>query len=175
MVNVRPSSLSAGHGGPRFNVLLTEDRPRGAEAWFAQLPRLLEPQGVRAYLARSGREAISLAERQPIHAAVLDLETPPTRDSDERDASSMSHAARGSFSGRPTWLLELFQRLPNRPPIIVIRPPQPNVRQAERLLTEALRLGAFSVVDRPVHLEQLLSIFQRLMERQYKGQWPNDS
>ena len=60
-VHTQPSS--------RLNVLITEDRPHPPEHWTSQLPRLLEPQGIVAYLARSGREAIDLAER--VHATLI--------------------------------------------------------------------------------------------------------
>jgi CheY-like chemotaxis protein len=160
----------------RFQVLLTQDRPRGEEAWFHQLTRLLEPQGVRAFVARSGREAIAMAAREAFHAAVIDLGTPPTVADDGTDPTDpLSRgfpAAPGSFGRTELWLLELLQRLPNRPPVVVLRQPAISRAQAERILGDALRLGAFSVLDKPVNLEQVLATFRRLVERQYRGQWP---
>ena len=70
------------------------------------------------------------------------------------------------------WLLELFRRMRNSPPTVVLRSPTYNRADAERLLQEALRLGAFSVLDKPVELEQLLAVFRRLVDRQYRGLWP---
>ena len=61
----------------RLNVLLTEDAPSDPEHWTGQLSRLLQPQGVAAYVARSGVEAIDLVERVDIHAAVIDMYQPP--------------------------------------------------------------------------------------------------
>ncbi len=143
-------------GRHRFNVLLTEDRPHPGEHWTRQLPRLLEPLGVRAYVARCGTEAVELAERYAIHAAVIDLATP-------RDPA---HAPAG------TWLLELFNRLERRPPLVVLRSPAGDRRKTERELLEAMRLRAFTVLEKPIGVEQILATFQRLMERQYRGQWP---
>lgn len=141
----------------RFNVLLTEDRPQPGEHWTRQLPRLLQPMGVRAYVARCGTEAVQYARQYAIHAAVIDLATP-------RDPA---RAAAG------TWLLELFNRLERRPPVVVLRSPAGDRRRDERELLEALRLRAFTVLEKPVDIEQLLAVFQRLMERQYRGQWPS--
>ena len=41
-----------------------------------------------------------------------------------------------------------------------------------RALNEALRLGAFSVMEKPVDVEQLLGVFRRLMDKRYRGNWP---
>ncbi len=148
--------------GSRFNVLLTEDRPREESHWTRQLPRLLAPQGVTAFIARTGKEAVACAERVAIHAAVIDLATPLS------DADSSQPAV------DPTqlWLLELFRRLPQRPPTVVLHGGFFSQRKVDRILSKALRLGAFSVLAKPVDLEQLLRVFQRMVDRRYAGAWP---
>lgn len=143
----------------RLNVLLTENRPHAPEHWTVQLPRLLEPQGVVAYVARSGQEAIGLATRFQIHAAVVDLGLPV--DDPSRPAVE---------GGR--WLVEFFRRLPHQPPVVIINSPAYTDAQVTRLLQEALRLGAFSVLNKPVNIEQLLAVFQRMLNRRYQGAWP---
>lgn len=163
MMNVRHPS------GARLNVLLTEDRPHAPEHWTGQLPRLLAPQGVAAYVARSGREAIDLAGRVQLHAAVIDLSTP--LGDDEHDTATGPGGA-DTRSPAGIWLLELFRRLPNQPPVVVVRGPAVSARQFDRLMREALRLDAFSVVNKPVDLEQMLTVFQRLIDRRYRGAWP---
>ncbi len=153
----------------RFNLLLTEDRPHvGEQHWTAQLPRLLLPQGVNAQVVDSGEKAIAMAERLEIHAAVIDLGTP-------RGDGDAWHMRPGPASAGPggLWLLELFRRLPNRPPVVLLRKPAYSRTQAERLLREALRLGAFSVLNKPVDIEQLLAVFQRVVDRRYRGAWPD--
>ena len=160
MVIARPKSE------PRFNVLLTEDRPHPESHWTRQLPRLLQPQGVQSYVAHTGREAIDLAEQMQFHAAVVDLHIPI-------GAAADDHPAVDSTSGGGMWLLELIRRLPNRPPVVVLRRPAFSQRQAERMLNQALRLGAFSVMNKPVDIEQLLGVFRRLMDRRYSGAWPS--
>jgi CheY-like chemotaxis protein len=158
MVEVRLHS--DGSAPARFNVLLTQDRAYPDEHWTSVLPRLLQPQGIVAYIARSGREAMDLAGHLEIHAAVIDLARP--LDEAAEKAAAQEAGLR---------LLELFHRLPNRPPMVVVHRPAYN-READRLLREALRLGAFSVLHKPVELEQVLAVFRRLLDRQYHGNWP---
>ena len=169
MVQVRHER--AGEGC--FNVLLTEDREHAIEHWTRQLPRLLEPFGVRTWLASSGLNALAEADRTRFHAAVIDLLTPaepaPTR-------STPGAAGRASTGGgaRPggLWLLEVLQRRPNRPPIVVVDNGAYEWRRAQRYLNEALRLGAFTVISQPVNLEALLQAIRRLLDRRYAGHWP---
>ncbi len=148
----------------RFHVMIAEDRPYAAEHWTSQLPRLLEPQGVISYVVRTGRQAIHLAEQFELHAAVIDMATPLDEDG----------ALAGAGAGEPaeTWLIELFRRLPNRPPLVIVHAADYSQRKLDRLLHQALKIGAFSVLNKPVELEMILSVFQRLVERQYGGAWP---
>ena len=73
------------------------------------------------------------------------------------------------------WLLELLRRMPNQPPVVLLRKPAYSRSQAERILRDALRLGVFSVMNKPVELEQLLAVFQRLVDRRYSGAWPGNA
>ena len=168
MVNVHPPiDLHGNPGfrkGARFNVLLTEDRPHSDQHWTSQLPRLLEPQGVVSHVVQTGQQAIDLAERMEIHAAVIDLATPIYAELGKRP---QSHVCPGGI-----WLMELMRRLPNQPPIVMLRKPAFSQRQAVRTLTDALRLGAFSVMNKPVDVEQLLGVFRRLLDKKYRGAWP---
>jgi len=147
-----------GTSGGRFNVLLTRDRDREAEHWTSQLPRLMQPLGVRAFLAHTGREALDLFEHHPIHAALIDIATPP------------------QVNAQPDglWLLQILTRKPNRPPIVIVNHTYAE-RRAERLLNEALRLGAFSVINRPQHVEHLLTVIARLVAREYNNYWPPET
>lgn len=155
----------------RFNLLLTEDRPHvGEQHWTALLPRLLVPQGVNAFVVDSGQKAIAVADRMEIHAAVIDLGTPRGKGTAWQMRPGLPSAGPGGL-----WLLELFRRLPNSPPVVLLRKPAYSRVQAERLLREALRLGVFSVMNKPVDIEQLLAVFQRLVDRRYSGTWPDAS
>ena len=161
-------------------MLITEDRPYPVEHWTAQLPRLLEPQGVTAYVARSGREAIDVAHRVQIHAAVIDWGTPigqaaPCQTGSTGDPTPdrlFGIAGGGLGAAAGMWLLELFKRLPNHPAIVVVLGPAVSQRQFDRLMRDALRLGVFSVVNKPVDLEQMLTVFRRVIDRRYRGTWP---
>ena len=155
--------------GSRFNVLLTEDRLRRPDHWSRQLPRLMEPMGVQSYLVHSGQEAMALAERTSIHAAVIDLATPriaPTPGA----AGAIEHRAADMPGG--LWILELFRRLRQTPPVVLVRSRAIMQRDVDRLLRDALRLGAFTVLEHPVNLESLLLVFRRLVDRWYHGAWP---
>ena len=153
----------------RLNVLLAEDRPHAPEHWITQLPRLLAPQGVAAYITRYGHEAIELAQHVDIHAVILDLASPPNYPS---NGSSRPRSSRSFIYPSGSWLLQLGRLLPNRPPVIVVRGRAYSRGQVEHLLREALKLGVFSVVNAPVHLEHLLIVLQRIVDQQYRGHWP---
>ena len=186
MVNARPpippSDPDSGlrpAGGSRFNVLLTEDRQRPVEHWTRQLPRLVAPLGIHAQLATSAREAAALAEQQLFHAVITDLATPvepasPRGDgsgSTEDPASGGGGTSGGGGEGGGLWLLQVLQRRAQRPPVIVVNS-RATRQQAVRLLNDALRLGAFSVINRPADLHPLLTAIQRLLNRHHQGQWP---
>jgi len=149
----------------RLNVLLTEDMPREAEHWTRQLTLMLRPLGIEAYIANSGVEAVSLAKRVTFHAAVIDLHTP------RGDAPGEMGSPTGE-SG--LWLLNLMRRLPNSPPVVVLRRPAVNPAEVNRLLSETLELGVFSVLVKPVGVQDLLAQFRRLIDRRYHGAWPGD-
>lgn len=175
MVNVRrhvdrdsaewpPDGATPGLGRrARLNVLLTEDYPQPTEHWTVQMQRLLEPLGVASFVARNGEEALEVTARVQIHAAVVDLSTPMAPPARRRA---------GMGSPGELWLLDLLRRLPTRPPVVVVRSPAFSRVDMDRLMAEALRLGAFSVLNKPVDLERMLAVFQRLIERRYRGSWP---
>lgn len=143
----------------RLNVLLTRDRPHAPEHWTTQLPQLLEPQGVVAYVASSVEEAYDVATTHTIHAAVIDLACP-------RGASKSRSATDHAIGA-----IELFRRLPHSPPLVVLHASS-SPRQIDRIMRESLRLGVFCVIKKPVDLHQLLEVFRRLVDRQYQGAWP---
>ncbi len=152
----------------RFNVLLTEDRDHAPGHWTRQLPRLLQPQGVQAYVARTGKEAVALVNDVEIHAALIDLATP------QDDPRNMTGSSKGVAPGdaQGLWVLEVLRRLPNRPPVVVVNSRAIARGEAQRCLNQALRLGAFTVVNRPSDIEDMLNVIRRLIDRQYEGAWP---
>ena len=124
----------------------------------AELPRLLDPLGVRCLEARCGRDAATLVEQQEIHIAMVDLEMPMDLDGDRRPAGHR--------------LIQLLRRIEPTPPIVLLRPAQASRRESERGLSDALREGVFAVLDRPLGLESMLETLRRVVRRHYADRWP---
>ena len=168
MLNVRPHQPDppeltpepTSPSGARFRVLLTEDRARPDEHWTRQLTQLVRPLGVQASIAADAKQALAILESTSIHAAVIDLNTP---------------GGQSSETGGGLWLLQVVQRLPHRPPVVVVNSHSYSQKQSGRMLNQALNLGAFSVVNWPVQIDTLLSTFQRLIERAYNNHWPPEA
>lgn len=148
-----PDSLE----GSRLNLLLSCEAEQAASA-VEQLPRLLEPMGIRTIRATSGQGAATVICKYPIHIAVVDFSIPLT--------------AAGNPRAGGTRILELLRRLEEPPPTVVIRPRQAVARESARGLSEALREGAFAVMDRPIHLESMLEVMRRILKRHYSDVWP---
>jgi len=118
--------------------------------------------------ADSGEEAAQLIRTQPVHIAVVDLEIPV------HNMPSTSHRVnRSTFaSDGGVRILKLLRRLNPTPPTIVVRPPQATEREHVRGLSHSLRDGAFAVLDRPLHMEALLEVLRRVLQRHYENLWP---
>jgi DNA-binding NtrC family response regulator len=125
----------------------------------SQLARLLEPLGILSIHANTGEEAQTIIANRSVHIAVVDLGIPLT-------------AQRQSEPGGPR-ILELLQRLDAPPPTVVVRPPLSGVREDRRTLADALRCGAFTVLDRPLGLETMLQTMRRVVRRHYADHWPD--
>ena len=163
MVAAAYSTTTAPTDGPksdRLHVMVTD---RG-QRWAQQIPRLLEPHGVRSYTVHTSDEAVDLLQATPIHVAVVDmfLDTDP-------DATPSTTRLPGGLK-----LLQVIQRIDRRPPaVMVVRSRHFDPRIDNFVLAEALKLNAFSVLDHPVEIEQMLSVLRRALERYYRGQWPD--
>ncbi len=155
---MNPKQPQSQNAQGRLNVLLTVDRPREDEHWTRQISVFLQPMGVNAIIADTGQEAIEIAKNTQIHAALIDLETP---------TGTTAQSSAGGF-----WLMELLNRLEYQPPVIVVRSPTFDRQELDRLLIESMRLGAFSVLDKPLNMEDVLANFKRLLDKQYRGNWP---
>lgn len=142
----------------RLNLLLSWGGWR-RDAVVDQLPRLLEPLGIRTIRVDCGQDAADVIRHDVVHIAVVDLEVP------------LSRGGRPDGAGG-TRTLELLRRLEQPPPTVVVRPPQPEVRESVRGLLRALRGGAFTVLDRPLQLEPTLEVMRRILRRHYAGAWP---
>ena len=131
----------------RFTVLLANEQ----ESWHDHVRRLLEPQGVQTISAHSGREALSVIERQPVHVAVLDTQMP-------------------QLGGLQVvrMMREMNKAAPRKaPPAILVANDL-----TSHLLREALMMHVFSVLSKPVDLNVLLDALARVMRRHYESRWP---
>lgn len=153
------------HYGGRLRVLLA-DRSDGP--WARQLPRLLQPQGVTTIRVTTVGDAVAQIEAHPIHAAVIDLATPIETDRNDPTVRS-GHVVAGGLK-----LLRVIHRLDPTPPAVVVRGRYFDRKTDDRLLRDALKLDAFSVLDEPVELEQVLETLRRLLQRHYGGAWPTE-
>ncbi|MDZ4754898.1 MAG: hypothetical protein SGJ11_10435 [Phycisphaerae bacterium] len=128
-----------------------------------QLPALLGPLGIDCYRCRTGIEATEFLRRaaghHPVHIAIVDLSIP------------MEACCARAMPAGPR-VMQLLRRLDQPPPTVVVRPPQPSTRDSARGLSEALRDGAFTVIDGPVRLENMLEVLRRVVRRHYRDHWP---
>src|SRR5438270_6384292 len=122
----------------RLTVLLANEQ----EGWHQTVRQLLEPQGVQTLSARSGREALNLIERQPVHVAVLDAQMP-------------------QLNGLQ--VVRRLQEVPNAPPAILLA-----ADLTSYLLREALSMHVFSVLSKPVDFNVLLDSLARVLRRHYE-------
>src|SRR3954447_21913093 len=126
----------------RFTVLLANEQ----EEWHRTVRGLLEPQGVQTVVARSGREALNLIEKQPIHVAVLDQQMPQL----------------GGLQ-----VIKLMREMAKAPPAILLANQLTN-----NLLHEALGMHVFTVLTKPVDLNVLLDALARVLKRYHESRWP---
>ena len=125
----------------RLSVLL----PANQEQWHTTVSRLLEPQGIATVAARSGREALRIVESGSVHVVVLDSEMP-------------------QLGGMQ--VIRRMADLDKRPPTILLAD-----RLNNHLLQEALGMHVFSVLSKPVDLNQFLDSLARVIRRYYENKW----
>jgi CheY-like chemotaxis protein len=120
--------------------------------------------GISSLRVHSGEEAAEVIQCTPIHIAVVDLAIPlHRRDDSGHDKPETPGGSR---------ILQLLRRLPKPPPTVVVRPPQSAARESQRTLSDALREGAFAVLDRPISIETMLETMRRILRRCYADNWP---
>jgi hypothetical protein len=158
------SGLSGGSSDAsrRLNLLLTYGGWR-EHAFADQIPLILDRIGIRCYRAESGDEASEVIRAERVHIAVIDLSIPmhPTR--------GQPTGARAVPAGPR--VLQLLRRLEQPPPTIVVRPRQVDPAESTRMLADALRDGAFTVLDDPVPIELMLQALERVVRRHYRDHW----
>ena len=121
--------------GP-FGLVVTGE----AESWLPALKLIVGPDVVMPYRVDSDHELLDVVQSGVADAAVLDDEAEWTVD--------------------VLQLLRMIRRVNAVLPVVVV-----TARRDRRLLESALRLTAFSVVVKPLALEELLRQIQRMMIR----------
>ena len=111
-----------------------------AGSWQLALEQILGPQWLETLPVRRDEELIEVLESGEADAAVIDEEV-------DWGLDILS-------------VLRMIRRMNDRIPVVVV-----SSRRDRRLLESALRLAAFSVVTKPLELEELLRQLQRLMAR----------
>ena len=156
---------TAPNGDSRLNLLLTYGGWR-ENAFADQIPLILNRIGIRCFRAESGDEASDVIRREHVHIAVIDWSIPmhPTR-------AQVGGRAAPAITAGPR-VLQLLRRLDQPPPTIVVRPRQSDAAEDTRTLADALRDGAFTVLDDPVPIETMLQALERVVRRHYRDHWP---
>ena len=126
----------------RFTVLLANEQ----ESWHNTVRTLLQTQGVQTVSARTGREALAVIEKQPVHLAVLDAQMPQL----------------GGLQ-----VMRLMREMHKAPPTIMVADDMTSY-----LLREALGMQVFSVLSKPVDFNLLLDAMARVLKRFYESKWP---
>ena len=119
---------------PKASVLIAEDEAQAREA----LSALLEDEGYRVIAAADGMEAAELLEQSAVEAAILDIRMP------RKDGLA---------------LLREIRELPS-PPAVLIMTAYGNSAAA----IEAMALGAFDYLTKPLNFEELLIQLGRAIE-----------
>ncbi|MDP6045656.1 MAG: response regulator [Phycisphaerae bacterium] len=111
-----------------------------AQWWLPALESIIGPQLLKCVQVDSDAELLDVVSRGGVDAAVLDDEA--------------------QWSVDVLKLLRMIRRLDRELPVVVV-----TKRRDRRLLEDALRLTAFSVMVKPLALEELLRQIQRMMDR----------
>jgi DNA-binding NtrC family response regulator len=157
MVRINDIPAAGQPRAPRLNLLLSCRQGQEEGSAIDQLPRLLEPMGIRSFRVATGEGAARVISDNPIHIAVVDLTIPLVESAPARPGGAR--------------ILQLLRRLDQPPPTVVVRPREP-AGESARSLAAALREGAFTVLDRPIQLETMLEVMRRILRRYYADLWP---
>ena len=126
-------------------------------AWPRAVTEIFQPRGINALLAESTADAVRLVSNSRIHLAILNYQC----DSPAREPASTREARRG-ISGLS--MLRLVRKHDSLLPCILLAH-----SVNDRLLAEALSLGAFSVLAKPVDLDLLVHQINRLFQKWYSS------
>lgn len=122
-----------------YSILITDD-DRGCRE---SLREIVEPEGFRTLLASSGEEALDIVREEPVHLALLDMHMP-------------------RLTGLET--LQLVRQVNTILPVILV-----TADASERLMRQAFKAHAYSVIPKPVSKNVVLYTVVRALMRAYGG------
>jgi CheY-like chemotaxis protein len=122
-----------------YSILIADDDRGSRES----LRDIVEPEGYRTVLATSGEEALDILREESIHLVMLDMQMP-------------------RMTGLET--LQLARQLNAMLPCVLV-----TADATERLMQQALRAHAFSVIAKPVSKNVVLYTVVRALVRAYGG------
>jgi CheY-like chemotaxis protein len=123
----------------RYSILITDDDEGCREA----LRSIVEPEGYRTVMASSGEEALDIVREEPVHLVLLDVQMP-------------------RLTGLET--LEMVRQFNEMLPCVLV-----TADATERLIRQALKAKAYSVIAKPVSKNVVLYTVVRALLRAYGG------
>jgi len=118
---------------------------------------IFQPRGINALLARSPSETVRLVTNNRIHLAILD-------DGSESTTESPARRLKLGPKGSGIRTLRSIRNRDRLLPCILLAQ-----QVDDRLLTDALALGAFSVLGKPVDLQLLAGKIDQLFRKCYES------
>ena len=112
-------------------------------AWPLAVRDIFQPRGINLLVAKSVSEFVSVIEQKRIHATIVDM------DSEKCNGLATIKIIRMDYPLLPCILL--------------------SSRSGEEVLSKALRLDVFGVVDKPVDMNVLLRLLNRLFMKKYNS------
>jgi CheY-like chemotaxis protein len=120
-----------------YSILIADD-DRGARE---TLRDIVEPEGYRTLLATSGEEALDIVRQEAVHLVLLDMQMP-------------------RMTGLET--IQLVRQMNALLPCVLV-----TADATERLMQQAMRARAFSVIAKPVSKNVVLYTVVRALVRAY--------
>jgi CheY-like chemotaxis protein len=120
-----------------YSILIADDDPGCRQT----LREIVEPEGYRTVLAESGEEALDILSHEPVHLIMLDMQM-------------------HRLTGLET--LHLVRQVNAALPCVLV-----TADATERLMQQALRARAFSVIAKPVSKNVVLYTVVRALVRAY--------
>lgn len=112
-------------------------------AWPLAVRDIFKPRGISLLVAKSVSEFVNVIEQKRIHATIVDM------DSEKCNGLATIKIIRMDYPLLPCILL--------------------STSSGEEVLSKALRLDVFGVVDKPVNMSVLLKLLNRLFIKKYNS------